>query len=37
MGGAMAMHMGYHVVPTLNAVFALSAYLHTNSSLYDAS
>lgn len=35
-GGAMAMHTGYHVNPSLAGVFAHSSYLNHNSVVFDS-
>lgn len=36
MGGALALNVGYRILPGLAGVFALSAYLNDNSGVYDA-
>lgn len=36
MGGALALHTGYHVQPELRGVFALSAFLNNDSIVYES-
>lgn len=36
MGGCLAMHTGYHLNQSLGGVFALSAFLNSNSIVYES-
>lgn len=36
MGGCLAMHTGYHLNPNIGGVFAMSAFLNSNSVVYES-